>query len=250
MELLGINIGGKPKNMVIPPKENTTKEFTYEVTPANIIDANISEYKQAFQSAHGKYIQQRTNIYDIYQNALDFDSHLTGLIKRRLLNTSGKVLQYVVNDEPSEVVDEWISTNPKFTELIDDMLMTKFWGMGLFEFASTTDKLLDYTLLPIKHIDPFEQMVRKDQASTSNNDKSYKGLKNVVFVGSGYDFGLLQQLALLAMYKRAAIGDWAQYSQLAGTNFRTIKYRGAVPDNMSRRQMREVVNGAGSGTID
>ena len=153
MELLGLNIKAKrPKNIVEPPKEIQTKEFTYVVTPASVIDANISEYKSAFIAAHGKYIQQRTKIYDIYQNALDFDAHLVGLIKRRLLNTSGKVFQYVdANGEPSESVAEWISNNPTFTKLIDDILMVKFWGMGLFElYPDVEGSILDYTLIPIK----------------------------------------------------------------------------------------------------
>jgi len=46
------------------------------------------------------------------------------------------------------------------------------------------------------------------------------------------------------------MGDWAQYSQLAGTNFRTVKYRGAQPDNMTRRNIRDIINSAGNGTID
>jgi len=254
MELLGLNIEAKrPKNIVEPPKEMQTKEFTYVVTPATIINANISEYKSAFIAAHGKYIQQRTKIYDIYQNALDFDAHLVGLIKRRLLNTSGKVFQYVdSNGEPSEAVAEWISNNPTFTKLIDDILMVKFWGMGLFElYPDTEGSILDYTLIPIKHVDPFEKMVRREQSTVSNqSDVSWTGMDNVVFVGDGNDYGLLQQLALLAMYKRAAMGDWAQYSQLAGTNFRTVKYRGAQPDNKTRRNIRDIINSAGNGTID
>ena len=246
-----MNIGKRPRNMVQPPAEIKTKEFTYQITPASIIDANISEYKSAFIAAHGKYIQQRTNIYDIYQNALDFDAHLMGVIRRRLLNTSGKVFQYYGSDgEPMEAVSEWIARNPRFTRLVDDILMVKFWGMGLFEFEHKGDGVLDYTLIPIKHVDPFEKMVRREQSSTSMNDKSFDKRKNVVFVGNGNDFGLLQQLALLAMYKRAAMGDWAQYSQLAGTNFRTVKYRGTQPDNMTRRKIRDIINSAGNGTID
>jgi phage gp29-like protein len=70
------------------------------------------------------------------------------------------------------------------------------------------------------------------------------------FIGNGNDFGMLQQLALYAMYKRAALGDWAQYSQLAGTNFRVVKYRGDVPDPARRLAVRTIVNNAGQGTLD
>jgi hypothetical protein len=244
MKVLGYEVK-RVTNMVIPPQEVKTKEFTYMQTPTEIVAADVSNYKDALIAAKGKYVQQRSTIYDIYQNALDFDIHLKGLIERRLLNTSGKVFEYVINDEPSEIADN-VLNDPDFTKLINDLLMVKFWGMGLFEF----DKDFNYTIIPIKHIDPFEKMVRKVQYSTSHGDVSYDGLKNVVFIGGGNDFGMLQQLALYAMYKRAALGDWAQYSQLAGTNFRVVKYRGDVPDPARRLAVRTIVNNAGQGTLD
>ena len=244
MKVLGYEVT-RVTNMVIPPQEVKTKEFTYMQTPTEIVAADVSNYKDALIAAKGKYVQQRSTIYDIYQNALDFDIHLKGLIERRLLNTSGKVFEYVINDEPSEIADN-VLNDPDFTKLINDLLMVNFWGMGLFEF----DKDFNYTIIPIKHIDPFEKMVRKVQYSTSHGDVSYDGLKNVVFIGGGNDFGMLQQLALYAMYKRAALGDWAQYSQLAGTNFRVVKYRGDVPDPARRLAVRTIVNNAGQGTLD
>ena len=244
MKVLGYEVK-RVTNMVIPPQEVKTKEFTYMQTPTEIVAADVSNYKDALKAAKGKYVQQRSTIYDIYQNALDFDIHLKGLIERRLLNTSGKVFEYVINDEPSEIADN-VLNDPDFIKLINDLLMVKFWGMGLFEF----DKDFNYTIIPIKHIDPFEKMVRKVQYSTSHGDVSYDGLKNVVFIGGGNDFGMLQQLALYAMYKRAALGDWAQYSQLAGTNFRVVKYRGDVPDPARRLAVRTIVNNAGQGTLD
>ena len=170
------------------------------------------------------------------------------MIERRLLNTTGKVLEYVINDQPFESA-KIITESPKWGKLLEDILMVKFWGMGLFEFTNEKE-FFNYTTIPIKHIDPFQKMVRVNQNGTSDGDKSFEGIKNVVFVGSGSDFGMLQQLALIAMYKRAALGDWAQYSQLAGTNFRVVKYRGNIPDADRRAKIRDVVNNAGSGTLD
>lgn len=237
----------RPKNYTEPPKQTETKEFAWVDVPAVIVEANVNEYRDAFVAAHSQYNQQRTYIYDIYQNALDFDAHLIGLIERRLLNTSGRAFEYIVNNEPSKVSVELID-NPMFTRLIEDLLMVKFWGMGLFEFTNSGG--LGYQSIPVKHIDPFKKMVRREQGSPSVDDKSWEKLWNVAFVGDARDFGILQQLSLLAMYKRAAMGDWAQYSQLAGTNFRIIKYRGQSPDPKRRSAIREQVYNAGSGVLD
>jgi hypothetical protein len=245
MKILGYELN-RIKNMVLPPMEVETREFTYIPTATKIVSAEISEYKAGFASAHNAYSQQRTKIYDIYQNALDFDAHLKGIIEKRLLNTSGRKLTYLINEEEPEGMQDRLQA-PEITNLINDVIMIRFWGMGLFEFDLKSG---GYTLIPIKHIDPFEKLVRKNQAGASVDDTSYEGIKNVVFLGHDNAFGLLQQLSLLAMYKRATIGDWAQYSQLAGTNFRTIKYRGAMPDAQSRDSMRTIVNNAGTGTLD
>lgn len=237
------------KNALTPPKEQQAGGFTYQITPAVIVDADIAKYKTAFVKAHGKYSQQRIDIYDIYQNALDFDAHLIALIERRLLATSGKAFQYTVAGEPNEAA-KIITDSPKFQRLIDDVLMVKFWGMGLFEFETTKQGWLNYHLIPIKHIDPFRGMVLKDQVSPSSDDKPYTNVPTAVFLGDANDFGLLQQLSLIAMYKRAALGDWSQYSQLAATNFRVIKYRGSLPDPNSRLNIRDIVNNSGNGTLD
>ena len=90
----------------------------------------------------------------------------------------------------------------------------------------------------------------KDQVTQSDGDKSYIDVPTSVFLGDANDFGLLQQLSLIAMYKRAALGDWSQYSQLASTNFRVIKYRGSLPDPNSRLNIRDIVNNSGNGTMD
>lgn len=243
MKLLGYNI---TKNMVKPPDEIKKGQFTYTPWPTRIVDADISNYKNAIIAAKGRYIQERTIIYDIYQNALDFDSHMKAIIERRLLATTGRRLEYYVNDEPSEQAKEVINS-PRFQRFMEELLMVKFWGFGLFEVKE--GKWFDYETIPIKHIDPYEKVVRKLQYSTSKEDQSFEDVSNVVFVGHGDDFGLMQQLSLIAMYKRAALGDWAQYSQLAGTNFRVAKFRGTLPNPSERKKIIEIINNAGSGTL-
>lgn len=251
MKILGYNFE-KVKNIAIPPKEIKISRFTIVPGGTEIVAAEIKEYKQAIKSATSVYSQARTKLYDIYQNALDYDSHLKGLLELRLLNTTGKGLVYMINDKVSDKTAA-ILESPKFTKLIEDLLMVKFWGFGLFEFDTVEykkTKYLSYTKIPIKHVDPFKKVVRKMQGSVSKEDQSYDNLPNIAFIGDADSLGILQQLALLAIYKRAALGDWAQYSQLAGTNFRTIKYRGALPDAASRSAIRDIVNNAGSGTLD
>ena len=249
MKIAGYTIS-KVSNTVLPPPERTTQNFKYVISAPTIAKADVSEYKQAFLAARGQWTQDRKYIYDQYENALNFDAHLTGLIERRLLSTVGRKLEYVINNEPVQGI-EALTKSPHFEELVRQFLMAKvFYGMGLLEFDKEKYKGKDYmtfTSIPVKHIDPFNQMVRKYETGVSDEDKSYKNLKNVLFIGETDDFGILQQIALIALYKRAVMNDWASYSQLASTNFREIQYKGASPDPAKQQAEIDRVLNIGNG---
>ena len=252
MKILGYTIS-KPTNYIQRPQPEKVGSFTIVEQPTQIISAEIANFKIAIQAAKGQYSQQRGMIYDMYQNAIDFDSILIGLIEQRLIATTGKKLQYLVNEEPSPR-GKALTDTPLFNEFIRDVVLSQvFWGMGLFEFGKkkwNNQELFDYFQIPIKHIDPYQKVVRETQYSSSQNDKTYEGIDNVLFVGEKDNFGLLQQLTMLALYKRAAINDWAKYTKLAGTNFRILKYRGAQLGKKEREGVLDKVSNFAGGAVD
>lgn len=252
MKILGYTIS-KPTNYIQRTQPEKFGSFTIVEQPTQIISAEIANFKIAIQAAKGKYSQQRGMIYDMYQNAIDFDSILIGLIEQRLIATTGKKLQYLVNEEPSPQ-GKALTDTPLFNEFIRDVVLSQvFWGMGLFEFSKkkwNNQELFDYFQIPIKHIDPYQKVVRETQYSSSQNDKTYEGIDNVLFVGEKDNFGLLQQLTMLALYKRAAINDWAKYTKLAGTNFRILKYRGAQLGKKEREGVLDKVANFAGGAVD
>ena len=252
MKILGYTIS-KPTNYIQRNQPEKVGSFTIVEQPTQIISAEIANFKIAIQAAKGQYSQQRGMIYDMYQNAIDFDSILIGLIEQRLIATTGKKLQYLVNEEPSPQ-GKALTDTPLFNEFISDVVLSQvFWGMGLFEFGKkkwNNQELFDYFQIPIKHIDPYQKVVRETQYSSSQNDKPYKGIDNVLFVGEKDNFGLLQQLTMLALYKRAAINDWAKYTKLAGTNFRILKYRGAQLGKKEREGVLDKVSNFAGGAVD
>lgn len=252
MKILGYTIS-KPTNYIQRTQPEKVGSFTIVEQPTQIISAEIANFKIAIQAAKGQYSQQRGMIYDMYQNAIDFDSILIGLIEQRLIATTGKKLQYLVNEEPSPQ-GKTLTDTPLFNDFISDVVLSQvFWGMGLFEFGKkkwNNQELFDYFQIPIKHIDPYQKIVRETQYSSSQNDKPYEGIDNVLFVGEKDNFGLLQQLTMLALYKRAAINDWAKYTKLAGTNFRILKYRGAQLGKKERDGVLDKVANFAGGAVD
>jgi len=241
------------KNYVKREQPERQGSFTIYETQTEIIPAKIENFVESVIIAKSAYVQQRQFLYDMFQNAIDFDATLAALIDRRIESTAGKRLQYKVNDTEVDVSQTLIDT-PEFREFIKDYIrMTVFWGMGLFEFNPRKWNDLDlfsYQSVPIKHIDPYAEMVRVTQFSASADDVNYKELNNVIFSGSKDSFGLLQQLTLLALRKRAAINDWSKYTALAGTNFRVVKYRGAQLDKKQREAVLNKFANNTSGAVD
>jgi len=72
-------------------------------------------------------------------------------------------------------------------------------------------------------------------------------MKNLLECGRSNDFGLLLYISIPAIYKRNATGDWGDYCELAGTNFRQMKYSGS--DEKIRRDVLKALENAGAAGI-
>jgi hypothetical protein len=242
MKLFGLEIkrAANVTNYIVKPGTERIGTFEISEYPVQIVPATVQNYKNALNGARGQYIQQRGVLYDMYQNALDFDAHLRGLIEKRLLATTGRKLEYIVNDEPHEATNV-LTDSPKWDEFLKQILLHKlFWGMGLIEVGQKEwngQQLFDFGVIPIKHIDPYEQMVRVIPFGASAGDKSYADVPTALFIGEREDFGLLLQLTLLSIYRRDLQNNWATYSQKAGNNFEVIKKKGAQLDPNERQQL-------------
>lgn len=252
MKILGYNVT-KVKNYITKPVDVKKGSFTISTEPAMILPADIQTLKTALLMAKGKYNEYRISLYDMYENSIQFDSILSSLIYQRVFATSGKKLQYTINDQPVESI-KTITDSPKFGEFIFDLLNARiFWGMGLFEFYKTkwgNQELFDYSMIPIKHIDPFAKIVRQYQYGSGQDDKSYTDMDNVIFVGGDDDFGLLQTAIVDAIRKRDLMNNWSNYARLAGNNFERIVYKSGELDPVRRASMLNSLQTRDSRTMD
>ncbi len=227
------------QNWLAPPVEQKKGTFTISTDPTQIIPAQIETLKNAIHGATGKYNQDRITLYDMYQNAIDFDPVLASLIQQRLLATAGKKLEYTVNDIPAEE-GKRITDAPKFSEFVEQLIISRvFWGMGLVELKPGS--WFDFAAIPIKHIDPYRRVVMKLQNQQSNDDESYADRPDVYFIGEADNFGLLSQAVIPAIYKRSAMNNWSNYVRLAGNNFERIIYRGGIIDPSRRAEVLKAI---------
>jgi hypothetical protein len=256
MKLFGYEFNRQaPQAYIERPAEDTIGKFTVSYEPTIIIPATAENYKNAINAARWAYNQQRQTLYDMYQNAIDFDSHLKGLIEKRILASTGKKIEYRLSNGDASERAEQLMKSPRWDEFLHAVLYYRiFWGMGLFEIKKrkwNEQQLFDFGAIPCKHIDPFQQVVRKYAFGPSDGDKSYANVREAIFVGHKENLGLLLQLALNALYKRALMNNWAKYAEKAGNNFEVIKYQGAQPDQSERdRVLLKLANRTGNSATD
>ncbi len=258
MKLFGIKIGGNtpapPRNYVEVEADEKIGAFTVQYTPTTITPAKADDYRNAIQAARADYSQHRSMLYDKFQNAIDFDAHLRGLIEKRIIATTGKKLEFRVGEKPSEKA-EALMRSPKWDEFLHAIIYYRvFWGLGLLEVGKRKwhdQELFDFGIVPPKHIDPYQKFVRHYAFGKSDKDKPYDKVKTAIQLGEKDNLGLLLQLALVALYKRALMNNWAKYAEKAGNNFETVKYQGAQPDPQERgRILKKLANRSGDDVTD
>lgn len=211
-------------NAFTPERVEDKKEFQGSFTimqeAPGRTTRDIQDFLTALRSAEGHHWQDRIKLYTIYQENLDYDAHMLGLIDRRLDNIQNKDLTFLINEKESEDIENW-AQSPRFRKFLAELIMVRFWGMGLFEFK--TGEWFDYFLIPIKHVNPYKQEILKRQ--NDNSGVSYKDKKEVMFVGGKNDFGLFKTLTPLCIHKRNLMNYWSTYAELAGNNFMAVNYR-------------------------
>lgn len=185
-----------------------------------IFHFDINKYMQAYQSASAVDCYNRARLYDMYESAM-LDLHLSGLIDKRLDGVSLCPVEFSRDGKPDEVINEQLRA-PWFSDFIDDLLMTKFYGYGLFQFYREGN-WIQYFKVPYKHYDPVKKQILQYEHDQSG--EPVENFSNMLYVGKGdRDLGLMAKLVPMVLYKRGNMGDWANYCQIFGIPIREYTY--------------------------
>jgi hypothetical protein len=229
-------------------KQEKSKRVKIVEFPKRRIAPKIDEFVLAVESASSKIMQSRTLLYDHYQQTMMFDSHVAALISKRLENIEGKTLVLYDGENPVEEINYFLSS-PKFREFMKDIVMTKFWGMNLFEFDEyewREKKWFDYRLIPIKHVNPYEKEILTHQ--TDNVGTSIADDDSYMFVGDPDSLGLLLQVTLLSLYRRLGMFNYGKYVDLASENFMQLMQR-EFSDNQNVKHVQDQLSKRDGGGI-
>ena len=218
---------------------------------------DIDTWLNALKIAESITRPRRNYLYNLYFQTIMDDDYITGLNKRKSAITNLN-LQYLINEKPDDKVDIF-TKNPVFREFKKEIIDTLFWGYSLWEFYYKgqvnpyTEKInttgeFDYHLIPRKHVSPQRgEILKREVDFQGDSYRLPEYVKNLLEFGKEDDLGLLLEITIPIIYKRNATGDWAQYCELAGNNFREIMIKGT--DKTLRDKVTAAFNERGSSGI-
>jgi hypothetical protein len=203
---------------------------------------DITNYKSAISVAESRYFPNRSYLYDIYNNVL-LDGHLTGVLTKRIAQVLNKEIFWVdANGERVPEMDTIIRSLP-FRKVVRLVIESLYWGISGMEFVP--GKQMDVRSIPRKHIKTKTQQIVPEQNQITGGI-DYTTLDNVWIVGDDEDLGILLNCSLYVIYKRNAIGDWAQFIEIFGMPSRVGYYD--PQDESTRTTLLSLFNTAGANT--
>ncbi|MBN1340733.1 MAG: DUF935 family protein [Bacteroidales bacterium] len=205
---------------------------------------DISNWRSAIQSAESIYYPNRTNLYDIYNEAL-LDTHLSAVLQKRKTAVLNTPIEFYRNGEADKTIETHTSS-PWFLSLISDMIDTIFWGYSVFQFFKAGE-WIEYDLIPRKHIKPEKGLLVKNQNDPTGIPYKDAGYKNLLEVGETHNLGLLCKAAPWVIYKRNGVADYAQFAEIFGQPIREGTYDAF--DDLAREKLKNDMESMGGSSI-
>lgn len=192
---------------------------------------DIGKYSLNVRQAEDPKHPNRTGLYDMYAELLT-DAHLAAVINKLKSAALAHPIKFMRNGKEDNNISIHLES-PWFMRFISDVIDAKVWGFSLLQFYIDKDGFITYDLIPRKHVNPISRLILTRQGDAKGY--SFDSFPDMLFVGDPYDLGMMQAASPYVIYKRNAIGDWVQFSELNGQPFIEGVYSGA--DDNDRMQL-------------
>lgn len=234
---------GFKKDEITEPTKDIRRKIT-SPTQMFRITTDMARYKVSVQSAENIYNHQRYQLYQIYE-AVEIDSHYSAVKQQRKnLTLSRNFCVFGPDGEVNEEKTKLIRTK-WFREYLDLCLDSIFWGHSLIQFDSlininNKDEFKDIYLVPRMYVKPEYHIVTSDYAAIKGTDYLDFVWRNwLIGVGKPHDLGLLMKIAPLQIWKKNAMGTWAEFIEKFGLPIRVGKTN--VRDEATRFNMEKTL---------
>ena len=235
MKILGFNIPFtiQNKDEKTPKEALVSKEYVPLQVAIQRTTNDMSNYKNGVVYAENILSPQRYTLYQVYQGVV-IDAHLSACIEQRknlILSKKFKVVNK--SGEVNEVKTELL--NKKwFYDFNSNALDSMYWGYSLIQFKDLVkDEFESVELVPRQYVKPEFHIVTATFTDTEGLDYTKDPYKKwVIGVGEVRDLGLLMKAAPLIIWKKNALGAWAEFQNIFGVPARIGKTNLKDPDTM------------------
>jgi hypothetical protein len=196
---------------------------------------SIATWRAAVTSAESIANPQRYMLYKTYQDII-IDAHLTAAVNQRKALTLSKEFEVYVNGEENEELTKMLKSK-WFRDFIDYSLDSIYYGYSLIQFDSIIENQFKAVeLVPREYVKPEFHIVTNNYSSIVGTDYLEAPYRNwCIGVGKERDLGLLMKAAPLVIWKKNAMGAWAEFSEVFGSPIRIGKTN--VRDEETRASM-------------
>lgn len=205
---------------------------------------DIAQWRAALTSAESIYSPQRYLLYRCY-NDIVLDAHLSAAMSQRKNLTLSKEFEVFVNGEENEDLTKLIKQK-WFRDFIDYALDSIFYGYSLVQFDSLVENSFkSVELVPREYVKPEFHIVTNSYADLEGADYLENPYRNwCIGIGRERDLGLLMKAAPLVIWKKNALGAWAEYGEVFGVPLRIGKTN--VRDEETRANMEGFLKNLGT----
>ena len=213
-----------------------------DIRPVVRQSQDITKWRSALIMAEG-IGQYRAQLYDIYSEVL-LDGFLKeGLLGKRTKSITNKKLTFV--DKNGKTIDDVVSLTHKsfFGDFLTHVIETRYWGHSLIELNWQRNGMGETILIPRKHVKPRYKIVTQNQWDTTGykyDDAPFTD--NCISIGDVEDLGILNVICPYALWKRADLGDWAEFVEVFGMPTVFAKYN----NEQSREMLIQALDSMGS----
>jgi len=204
----------------------------------------IAEWRTALTSAESIEYPNRYLLYRTYKD-IELDAHLTACVQQRKSSLLSK--EWIVVDKDGKENEEKtkLIKSKWFYDFLDNSIDSKFYGHSLIQFGSVIeDAFSSIELVPRIYVKPEFDIVTENYAAYSGTNYTENPWRRwCIPVGGKRDLGLYAKVAPLVIWKKNAMGAWAEYQEIFGAPIRIGKTN--VRDKATSSNMENMLKNMG-----
>ena len=210
-------------------------------TPLYRVTTDLNKFRSAVDTAENIYTPNRFWLLQLYQQTI-LDAHVSACIQQRKNLILSSEFNVYNKDESENEEKSKILKSKWFLDFIGYALDSIYYGLSLIQFddiinRNGMDEFKEVELVPRQYVRPETHVVTEATSTYEGVDYLELPYANwCIGVGEKRDLGLLLKVTPLVIWKKNAIGAWAEYIEKFGSPMRIGKTNSNDLDSVNNMQ--------------